>query len=486
MRKNKGITLVALIVTIIILIILAGISITLIAGSEGLMSKTSQALDQNDEATATEKMELKITYFDMISYGENTRKATLQELAEGLFQDKEIDYIKIKENKIASLEEINVTGENSIFAKLKKYPYEFEIDNDLHVVSTDERKNEKPVENTMAGKDDDSKNRTLSGETNGYSYKNPVIPQGFFAVDEGDAIWKYTDRETVEGWNNGLVIQDDVGNQFVWIPIDGTTVTYELISYSDFKTEDDSDAYPAGVEDEAKQIAIYEGFYVARFEAGIETATNTHTPKTNNKYNIKETGLPVSKKGAKIWNYITYSNAKKVSKAMINDAKYGENKSGLITGRQWDSIMKWFEESGIGVRSVETTNSKGETVPAQNWGSYNFLEYKIEPGKFSTDKLSYERASWQECFEEKLHVAGKNMIHASGLNPSGIKKNIADLGGNVGELTALVENSTSAQSHAESGYPNTQEACALFHKLGSWVTRNTLGFRVVLYVKVNE
>lgn len=80
---------------------------------------------------------MKITYFNVISYGENTRKANLQELAEGMFQDKEVDYVKIKEQKVASLEAINVSGESSIFVKLKEYPYEFEIGNDLQLASVD-------------------------------------------------------------------------------------------------------------------------------------------------------------------------------------------------------------------------------------------------------------------------------------------------------------------------------------------------------------
>lgn len=73
----------------------------------------------------------------MESYGEHTRKATLQELAEGLFVDKEIDYVKIKDKEVASLGEIDVTGESSIFVKLTKYPYEFEIGSDLHLASVD-------------------------------------------------------------------------------------------------------------------------------------------------------------------------------------------------------------------------------------------------------------------------------------------------------------------------------------------------------------
>ena len=136
-NKKAGITLVSLVVTIIILLILAGISISLIAGGDGILGRASGALDANDQATATEKIEMKITYFNVTSYGENTRKANLQELAEGMFQDKEIEYVKIKGNKVASLDKIDAAGEKSIFVKLKEYPYEFEIGSDLQLASVD-------------------------------------------------------------------------------------------------------------------------------------------------------------------------------------------------------------------------------------------------------------------------------------------------------------------------------------------------------------
>lgn len=92
---------------------------------------------------------MKITYFNVISYGENTRKANLQELAEGMFQDKEVDYVKIKEQKVASLEAINVSGESSIFVKLKEYPYEFEIGSDLQLASVDQEKIEENKNNSI-------------------------------------------------------------------------------------------------------------------------------------------------------------------------------------------------------------------------------------------------------------------------------------------------------------------------------------------------
>ena len=80
----------------------------------------------------------------MISYGENTRKATLQELADGLCADKEMEYVLLESKKTASLEKITVGEAKSIFTKLKEYPYEFEINSDLQLASMDGVK----IENT--------------------------------------------------------------------------------------------------------------------------------------------------------------------------------------------------------------------------------------------------------------------------------------------------------------------------------------------------
>ena len=56
MRKQKGITLIALVVTVIVLIILAGISISIILGENGLVAKAKRAATQTEEANANEEM----------------------------------------------------------------------------------------------------------------------------------------------------------------------------------------------------------------------------------------------------------------------------------------------------------------------------------------------------------------------------------------------------------------------------------------------
>lgn len=55
-EKNNGITLIALVVTIVVLIILAGISISVILGENGLVEKAKRTATQTEEAVANDEM----------------------------------------------------------------------------------------------------------------------------------------------------------------------------------------------------------------------------------------------------------------------------------------------------------------------------------------------------------------------------------------------------------------------------------------------
>ena len=56
-RKSKGITLIALVITIIVLLVLAGISIVTLMGEGGLLSKATQSQKQTNEARSRRKFE---------------------------------------------------------------------------------------------------------------------------------------------------------------------------------------------------------------------------------------------------------------------------------------------------------------------------------------------------------------------------------------------------------------------------------------------
>lgn len=125
-----------LVITIVILLILAGISIQAITNT-GLFKKTEEAKEKTVKGQATEAMNLKITTIEINSYAENTKLPTLQYLADKLCEDNDMEYVLKASKKNASLNKIDVGDVTSIYTKLKEYPYEFEINSSLQLASID-------------------------------------------------------------------------------------------------------------------------------------------------------------------------------------------------------------------------------------------------------------------------------------------------------------------------------------------------------------
>lgn len=80
MRNQKGITLIALVITIIVLLILAGVSIATLMGDNGLLTKSQQGVRDNRIATAkdlvsTEAQALMVEYLNT-KYTSNTSFTT--------------------------------------------------------------------------------------------------------------------------------------------------------------------------------------------------------------------------------------------------------------------------------------------------------------------------------------------------------------------------------------------------------------------------
>ena len=54
LRKNKGITLIALVITIIVLLILAGVSIAMLTGQNGILTQAQRAKTETEQAAENE------------------------------------------------------------------------------------------------------------------------------------------------------------------------------------------------------------------------------------------------------------------------------------------------------------------------------------------------------------------------------------------------------------------------------------------------
>ena len=274
--------------------------------------------------------------------------------------------------------------------------------------------------------------KTIIGDT--FSYQNPVIPVGFKPVETTTASWTVAGGTNYpSGWNNGLVIQDEIGNQFVWIPVDGNNIIYS-VNYSfpsDYSpsTENTYDLdVPIGVISQENQIEKYGGYYIARFEAGDPTASSKR------KSNSPTTAIPVSKQGMWPYSYIKMTNINDVAQSISKTNYYV---SGLTSGTQWDTMCSWLEKAGFNV-----------TSDSQSWGNYhkNLFSYSMKTtGSSDTYRANnlYDVAGnvWELTAERTTHSGleyikrgGTYYWNIAGRYPAGFRMYINPNGNMVEDL----------------------------------------------------
>ena len=127
MRKNKGITLIALIITIIVLLILSGVSIATLTGDNGIITQAIEAREQTEIAEEREQIEL--AYISAMGNAKLTKV-----IPENLQEEIEINGY---ENKVTSDKDEN--GKKGLLVNLiKKDRYYFIADDQVRVASKEE------------------------------------------------------------------------------------------------------------------------------------------------------------------------------------------------------------------------------------------------------------------------------------------------------------------------------------------------------------
>ena len=281
-----------------------------------------------------------------------------------------------------------------------------------------------------------TENQTFDGRIKG-TYNNPIIPKGFAAINENGADWG-----TENGYQKGLIITDEVdqngksvGNEFVWVPVDGKIVKFERYDFGigDALYEDCTETIP---EELLESVNDNEGFYIARFETG----------EGDNKEVI-------SKKGKMIYNKVNSQTAKTLSEQMyrIEDNEFGII-STLIYGAQWDTTLKF-------IMSYDVNESGYDIYPFNSTGMGNYSE--------------------GDEFESLNDPA------VSGASEAFRQKNIYDLAGNVWEWTMEMYKDEERVNRGGDMYNPGNESPASYRNNTPAQTENNthLGFRIALYIK---
>lgn len=247
--------------------------------------------------------------------------------------------------------------------------------------------------------------RTYDLKTTGYAYNNPPIPAGFKAVDVGITLENPTPTKWIDralDYNKGLVIEDSLGNQFVWVPVENVAdydyayleaATYFKIpepAYRESQSTIKSDVLPKNVVDETIQINKYGGFYISRYEIGATDKIAHIIYNNGTNYTGTESdafGRVVSKKGSIVWTNISYTNAK------INAENYINNDfvaSGLMNLLQLHQIAKWVAKT-----KTPNGNTNYDIVTAKNYGNFSDNEYPANIPGSGTRQVSGFSEYWK-------------------------------------------------------------------------------------------
>ncbi len=363
LKESKGITLIALVITIIVLLILAGVTIATLTGDNGILGKANDAKTQTEQAKEDENLKIAIAG----SYGTDG-KLNLKDLKDNL-TNQGIDYDK---NNTGFPLEVIVNGEKK------------KIDANGNIIESIQ---------SLKTKGTVFKDTTTLEDT----YGNQVtIPKGFKIANDS--------ATEVTG---GIVIEDatytnTIGSQFVWIPVgtgenaikkanketvdialgrysftknsDGTVTTSEFSDrdYTEDTTASHNSNYKNAI---AKDIEAFEtsvknnhGYYIGRYEAGVVDYDSSVSTSNSNKTNW--TGYTgdniklVCKKEQQVWNYVTQNKASELSRDMYgSEAKVT---SDLINSYAWDTAIVFIQKCGTESNSSTYSKTDGESSRSES------------------------------------------------------------------------------------------------------------------------
>ena len=132
-KRNKGITLIALVVTIVVLLILAGVSITMLTGQNGILNRATEAKEATRGGEVQEAVSLEAINNEQVEYlggTKKTRAEVIEELQEkGKLTGEEVE--ELEENDQITIG--GITIDFSVLGKTGKTLVQAFIDGEIAV-----------------------------------------------------------------------------------------------------------------------------------------------------------------------------------------------------------------------------------------------------------------------------------------------------------------------------------------------------------------
>ena len=477
--EQSGITLVALVVSIIVLLILAGVSINAMVGNNGIITQAQNAVLKNRAAIAKEEIE---TAFVAVQASYYTNKSSLLGTA-------------------------MPTATGGVYYSENNVVYYYSPEQGAFKTTIGDYNLGEVVEITADAYPDSDEGRTqlatdllIAKQTYEATHPEKHTPEGF----------QYLEGSLLEGY----VITDDTdltdstpGNEFVWIPVPDST-KYEKkmgtrnwsLSASGEQHGTNAPTIAAGISGddlgytsttvlgislgdnadrpEAPLVNNAGGFWVGRYEAGYTSAAHSNENSGDSRFTAGNT-IEV-KAGKEPFRYV-YQNTcltkanewrPEVAADVANESKIAFQ-SGLITGAEWDTMCKFI---GWDICDSDCTN----------WGNY----YNIGSSSYSGLRSESNNGTWSELATKTANSYSMfptgTFVNSYGYNTA--KKNIYDVAGNVWEWTTEIPTYTSGHAVIRGGSAGAYgySYLASYRNGNHSATTHAhwhIGFRLVLYVQ---
>ena len=455
-KGNKGITLIALVITIIVLLILAGVTIAALSGDNGILRRATEAKEQtnqkNDEET--EKIGGYESTIDQYVDGNGGGSGSG---GSGGGTGTNFTNVNTADSNPAGAVPANSTV--------------VEADASKGIVIKDKNNNEwvwieVPKTTVFSGLTINTTN-TLT-EQNYTDIKNKLIAYA--------GVYRNGSADQSENWTDEWYAED--GDELVTASTSNLTEAQKALTNGCGLTYDE---YKTAYQKMLKSVYTYGGFWIGRYEAGIEgTTTETTNARTSSsgRISIETSPKAISQKDAIPYNWIYCSEAQALAKEMTPNSNYT---SSLMFGIQWDLVCKYLEVKGrLSVADIKEDSS--------SWGNYNNVKIEnITSGKYKESVNRYNWGVWKKitnAFTKSDSGDNSSALLSTGISEYTKKMNIYNFASNEGEWT-LEKTSDSYSPCANRGgnYDNTGSNYPASRRDSYYTTdaNERIGFRPALY-----
>ena len=334
-NKNKGITLVALVITIIILLILAGISISALTNT-GIFQKAKDAKQKSADAELDQNTKLDEYENEIDNYlpKQNSNKTVEQAKEKVLSTEKNIELVDAKENKIV-------------------IPAGFKIIGDATTV-------DKGIVIEDATVDKDGKPTATAGS------QFVWIPVGTITKADGTettiTLGRYEfDKTTgVESAYSGSNVEEDTNDPSTLKNIEGKSIAKNITNFKN-------------------SVKANGGYYIGRYEARITTPRN----------DIGNDLTQITEKGTdQLYNYVKQQQAAQLAQGMYTSNNFT---SDLMNSYAWDTAITFIQKCTDKTNYAKQTslNTSFSSTGTTNDNPCNIFDMASNVIEWTTETCSY-------------------------------------------------------------------------------------------------